>query len=108
MNKIVLLIVMLLLMSGFVVTDDPPGIIIPDDPYIDVFVCDCMEPVDNIELCYCAREGTVCGNYCEYFYWTKWEEVESYWYMCKGWGMHIPMILQGEVDRTIIDEIVES
>ena len=108
MNKIVLLIVMLLLMSGFVVTDDPPEIIIPDDPYVDVFVCDCMEPVDDTRLCYCAKAGTEIGNYCYYFEWTKYKDIESLWYMCNGWGMHVPMILQGEVDRTIIDEIVES
>ena len=89
MNKIVLLIIMTLLLTGFVM---------PADPYVDVYICDCQEPVDNIRLCYCAREGTVCGNYCVYFYWTQYEGVESYWYMCKGYGMYIPVILQGEVN----------
>ena len=94
MTKLVLLIIMLLLMSGFVV---PPEI------QADVYVCDCMDPVDNIRLCYCARENTVCGNYCEYFYWTKDEDTESYWFMCNGWSINIPMILRGDTSRRIVD-----
>ena len=89
MSKIVLLIILSLLISGFVM---------PESPRVDVYVCDCLDPVDNIELCYCARENTVCGNDCEYFYYTRWEEVESYWFMCNGWSINIPMVLQGDVN----------
>ena len=105
MSKFVLLIVMLLLMSGFVIPDDPPEFIIPDDPYpyIDVFICDCMEPVGNTQLCYCTKAGTEIGNNCYYFEWTKYKDVESFWYMCDGWVVYIPMIIEMDMIKKFVD-----
>ena len=61
---------------------------------IDVLVCECGEPVDSVKICYCYS-GATCGNWCEdhYFHWSRYDGVYSYFYMCVGWKLHLPGIL---------------
>ena len=83
MRLIVLAILLLIITSGFT---------IPDDPHVDVYRCECDDPIDNIRLCYCTRDGLDRGNCCEYFYWTRYEGVISLWHMCDGYGLLMPIL----------------